>query len=62
MKVVKYDNSFYRVISTKNGCLKLSPIKVEMLEKSGKNELLEHFSNEELMQMIIDRLEERNNA
>lgn len=62
MKVVKYDNSFYQVISTKNGCLKLSPIKVETLEKRGKNELLEQFSNEELMQMIIDRLEERNNA
>lgn len=62
MKVVKYDNSFYQVISTKNGCLKLSPIKVETLEKRGKNEFLEQFSNEELMQKIIDRLEERNNA
>lgn len=62
MKVVKYDNSFYQVISTKNGCLKLSPLNIETLEKSGKNELLERFSNEELMQMIIDRLEERNNA
>lgn len=62
MKVVKYDNSFYQVISTKNGCLKLSPIKVETLEKRGKNELLEQFSNEELMQMIIDRLEEKKNA
>lgn len=62
MKVVKYDNSFYRVISTKNGCLKLSPIKVETLEKSGKAELLERFSNEELMQMILDRLEEKKNA
>lgn len=62
MKVVKYDNSFYQVISTKNGCLKLTPLNIETLEKSGKNELLERFSNEELMQMIIDRLEERNNA
>lgn len=62
MKVVKYDNSFYQVISAKNGCLKLSPLNIETLEKGGKNELLEHFSNEELMQMIIDRLEERNNA
>ena len=62
MKVVKYDNSFYRVISTKNGCLKLSTIKVETLEKSGKAELLERFSNEELMQMILDRLEEKKNA
>ena len=62
MKVVKYENSFYRVISTKNGCLKLSPLNIETLEKSGKAELLERFSNEELMQMIIDRLEERNNA
>lgn len=62
MKVVKYDNSFYQVISTKNGCLKLSPLNIETLEKSGKAELLERFSNEELMQMIIDRLEERNNA
>ena len=62
MKVVKYDNSFYQVISTKNGCLKLSPINIETLEKRGKNELLERFSNEELMQMIIDRLEEKKNA
>lgn len=62
MKVVKYGNSFYQVISTKNGCLKLSPLNIETLEKRGKNELLEQFSNEELMQMIIDRLEERNNA
>lgn len=36
--------------------------KVETLEKRGKNELLEQFSNEELMQMIIDRLGERKNA
>ena len=59
MKAVKYDNSFYQVISTKNGCLKLSPLNIETLEKSGKAELLERFSNEELMQMIIDRLEEK---
>ena len=61
MKVVKYDNSFYQVISTKNGCLKLSPIKVETLEKRGKNELLEQFSNEEKMQIIIYRLKEKKN-
>lgn len=62
MKVVKYNNSFYQVISTKNGCLKLSPLNIETLEKRGKDEFLEQFSNEELMQTIIDRLEERNNA
>lgn len=56
--IVEYKGALYSVKETKGGWLRLNPIKLEKLQKTAKNDILERFSIEELMDELIKKANE----
>ena len=56
--IVEYKGALYSVKETKCGWLRLNPIKLEKLQKTAKNDILERFSTEELMDELIKKANE----
>lgn len=56
--IVEYKGVLYSVKETKGGWLRLNPIKLEKLQKTAKNDILERFSTEELMNQLIKKANE----
>ena len=56
--IVEYKGVLYSVKETKGGWLRLNPIKLEKLQKTAKNDILERFSIEELMDELIKKANE----
>ena len=56
--IVEYKGALYSVKETKGGWLRLNPIKLEKKKKTAKNDILERFSIEELMDELIKKANE----
>lgn len=56
--IVEYKGALYSVKKTKGGWLRLNPIKLEKLQKTAKNDILERFSVDDLMEELIKKANE----
>lgn len=61
MRVVEFEGSLYQVYKANRGELRLKPIQLEKLKIQDKNDIIKHFSTEELMEEIISKANEPRN-
>ena len=58
MQVVEFEGTLYQVYKANRGELRLKPIQLEKLKIQAKNDIIKHFSTEELMEEIINKTHE----
>lgn len=61
MQVVEFEGNLYQVYKANRGELRLKPIQLEKLKIQAKNDIIKHFSTEELMEEIINKANEPRN-
>ena len=61
MRVVEFEGALYQVYKANRGELRLKPIQLEKLKIQAKNDIIKHFSTEELMDEIINKANEPRN-
>ena len=61
MQVVEFEGALYQVYKANRGELRLKPIQLEKLKIQAKNDIIKHFSTEELMDEIINKANEPRN-
>lgn len=61
MQVVDFEGTLYQVYKANRGELRLKPIQLEKLKIQAKNDIIKHFSTEELMEEIINKANEPRN-
>lgn len=61
MQVVEFEGALYQVYKANRGELRLKPIQLEKLKIQAKNDIIKHFSTEELMEEIISKANEPRN-
>ena len=61
MQVVEFEGTLYQVYKANRGELRLKPIQLEKLKIQAKNDIIKHFSTEELMEEIINKANEPRN-
>lgn len=61
MQVVEFEGALYQVYKANRGELRLKPIQLEKLKIQAKNDIIKHFSTEELMEEIINKANEPRN-
>lgn len=61
MRVVEFEGALYQVYKANRGELRLKPIQLEKLKIQAKNDIIKHFSTEELMEEIINKANEPRN-
>ena len=61
MGVVEFEGVLYQVYKANRGELRLKPIQLEKLKIQAKNDIIKHFSTEELMEEIINKANEPRN-
>ena len=61
MRVVEFEGTLYQVYKANRGELRLKPIQLEKLKIQAKNDIIKHFSTEELMEEIIIKANEPRN-
>lgn len=61
MRVVEFEGALYQVYKANKGELRLKPIQLEKLKIQAKNDIIKHFSTEELMEEIINKANEPRN-
>lgn len=61
MQVVEFEGALYQVYKANRGELSLKPIQLEKLKIQAKNDIIKHFSTEELMEEIISKANEPRN-
>ena len=61
MRVVEFEGTLYQVYKANRGELRLKPIQLEKLKIQAKNDIIKHFSTEELREEIINKANEPRN-